>query len=405
MSKPVFFCVSVFLSTLSIAAAQEGAAPAPPPGATSFWGQNADVDALRQELRQVLQQQLQTPPPGAAALQGKDALRERARALGRQLRDRLYARFLEVTEREMGPMQGLQLVTVPLEALDERGRVVEVPVNVQTRPLRRLTDAVVAPKMSFVMGTDDLALSIYDALPSIVEPAEREPFRRTYTGEAAEAIATEAKVIVALKGGEWREPQGDQPIANAVAIRGLDIDKGLLSNGNKTYDDTLYVVVDAEGATEVYEYRMTTESSNEKRGIGRLDSKQVIYVRGLHRGKDPAYRLKEESAEGTRQGLKGTYKITGANVHSAYSRRLIDSTTPLSPNVSLGCQVIAAGKSAFEKEMVFFLDKKGVKEFPYTIVDGEELSALDRALLQQQHQSILAHAIRREAASVSSTSD
>lgn len=393
MSSKAFATVCVSAVLVSIGAL----AQAPPPGASSFWGQNPDLDALRQELRQVLQQQLQNAPSGAAPLRG-DALKERAREIGRQLRDRLLARFLEVTERELGPMQALRFEAVPLEALDERGRVVEVPVNVQTRPLRRLTDAAVAPKFRFVMGADDLALSIYDALPRSVEPADAEPFRRTYTGEAAEAIATEAKVIVALKGGEWREPQGPEPVANAVAVRGLDLDRGLLSNGNKTYDDTLYIVVDAAGVTEVHEYRMTTESSSEKRGVGRLDAKQVVYVRGLHKGKDPGYRLKEESAEGTRTGLEGTYRITGANIHSAYAKRPIDSTTPLSPNVSLGCQVIAAGKRPFEKELVFFLDEKGVKEFPYTIVDGEELSALDHALLQQQRQSILAHAIPRPAA-------
>lgn len=187
---------------------------------------------------------------------------------------------------------------------------------------------------------------------------------------------------------------GDVP--GAGMVRGLDLDRGLPPNDNRTYDDTMYVVIDAGGEeTEVYEYRMTTESSSTERGVGRLDAMQVVYVRRLHRGKDPGYRLKGDSAEGTREGIEGTQRIVGANIHSAYAKREIKSDTPLSPNVSLGCQVIAASKQGFEKTMVEVLDGKGVTEFPYTIVDGKELEVLNEALRARQKHSLLVLSIPR----------
>jgi hypothetical protein len=187
----------------------------------------------------------------------------------------------------------------------------------------------------------------------------------------------------------------------------LDLKRGLVANSNERYDDTLYVVLEAfEAAPEVYEYRMTTESSSDEKGVGRLKSLQVTYVRGLHRRKDPAYRLKGNVAEGTREGLEGTYDIVGANIHSAYSKRPIDGDTPLKPNVSLGCQVVAASKSAFEKSLVFPLDKKGVKQFPYTIVDGAELALFNQTLLEHQQHSVLVHRLPRpEAIRISRTSE
>jgi hypothetical protein len=213
----------------------------------------------------------------------------------------------------------------------------------------------------------------------------------------------EARLLVTLKGGEWSAPQAEQRGANAVAVRGLDMDRGLIANSNKTYDDTMYVILEGgETGTEVYEYRLTTESSDERRGVGRLDAKQVQYVRGLHKGKDPGYRLKTNAAEGSRQGLEGTFQIVGANIHSAYARQPIDSATPLKPNVSLGCQVVASGKRAFEQTLVFVLDKKGIQTFPYTIVNGEELAALDAALQQSRRRSVLVHLVSRPAAASNS---
>ena len=46
--------------------------------------------------------------------------------------------------------------------------------------------------------------------------------------------------------------------------------------------------------------------------------------------------------------------------------------------------MVAASKRAFERSLVVFLDNKGIKQFPYTIVDGEELALLDRTLLERQ---------------------
>jgi hypothetical protein len=324
-------------------------------------------------------------------------LQERARVIAEQIRERVLTRLQEAIQQNMGPMQALQWETVPLEAVDRKGNIVDIPMNIPTRPLRTLTIPDNTMKTNYIVGsTDNLALTLYDNLPREVEPEETAIFERAYVGEDARAVEAEARLLVSLKGGEWVEPTDGERVANAVAIRGLDLDEGLKPNGNKTYDDTMYLVITEPGhEVEAYEYRMTTESSSTQRGVGRLDSKQVWYVRGLHRGKDPAYRLKGSVAEGTRAGLAGSYQIAGANIHSAYSRRTIDSETPLSPNVSLGCQVIAAGKTQFEKSMVKVLDAKSIKEFPYTIVDGEELSVLDNALAQRQRQSILVHGVPR----------
>jgi hypothetical protein len=217
-----------------------------------------------------------------------------------------------------------------------------------------------------------------------------------YTGQSAVAIATEARLLVALKGGIWRESSAGEAVANAVAVRGLDLELGLKGNSNRTYDDTLFVVVEAPGAAvEAYEYRLTTESSSTRRGVGRLDSKQVKYLRGLHKGKDPAYRLLGDKATGTRVGREGTYEILGANIHSAYTSQEISSETPLATNVSLGCQVVAASKRAFEKSLVSLLDSKRIKEFPYMIVDDEELALVDRSLRANGKASVLVAAVPR----------
>ena len=206
----------------------------------------------------------------------------------------------------------------------------------------------------------------------------------------------EARLIVMLKGGEWAAPESKKPVANAIAVRGLDFEKGLKENWNKTYDDTMYLVLEtATGPAEVYEYRMTTESSSESKGVGRLESKQVTYVRGKHRGTDPGYRLQGNAAPGTRVGIKGAQQITGANIHSAYSKRPINSETPLQPNVSLGCQVVAASKQDFEKSLVQTLDQRGVKQFLYTIVDDAELAELNKILESQGVKSVLASAVSR----------
>lgn len=312
------------------------------------------------------------------------------------IRQRVQDRIRVAIEGEFGPMPPLQTEQVELEALDDDGRTVTVPVEVAARPLRPLNVPSYASRAYSVLQSGNLALTLYDTLPQSVRPEADQGYRRIYTGEEAQALAAEARLVVSLKGGEWREPQGARPVANAVAVRGLDLARGLGPNGNTTYDDTMYLIVDAAGAqTEVYECRMTTESSNTDPGVGRLNSMQVIYVRGLHRGTDPAYRLKGNAAEGTRSGQQGAHQITGANLHSAYTTRTIDSTTPLSPNVSLGCQVVAASKRDFEKNVVALLDAKGIREFPYTIVEGDELAMLNRTLNERGKHSLLVEGIPR----------
>jgi len=313
-----------------------------------------------------------------------------------ELRQRLRDDMNVAVQEMFGLPEPLREERVRLEAVDAEGNVIEAPVVVQTRKLRSLTAPDVSRKTFRLLSEDGLALELYEGIPEPIEPEQSMRFLRAYTGDDAEAIAMEARLIVTLKGGEWAEPEGDKPAGNAIAVRGLDLSKGLVNNSNKTYDDTMYVVVERSiGPTEVFEYRATTESSSEKRGVGRLKAKQVIYYRGLHRGKDPAYRLVGNVAEGTRSGLEGEYEITGANIHSAYTSRAIDSSTPLSPNVSLGCQVVAASKGDFEQSMVFMLDKKGVKRFPYTIVDDGEVAELDRILQRQGKESVLVRALPR----------
>ena len=374
--------------------------PPPPPLPLA----DMSLEELRQEILVYLEGHLASPgtetAPGDASgkAASRDALRKRAQELLAIFRKRVHSDMMARIERDFGLNAPLRSESVQLEAEDEHGRIVEVPVSVETRELRSLTLPSNRAKMHALMGEEDLTLALYSGAPETIAPRESKGFMRAYAGEEASALAMEAKLVITLKGGEWVESDGSGTVANAIAVRGLDMDQGLHDNTNKRYDDTMFVIVeDAQGTFSAYEYRMTTESSSEKRGVGRLDSKQVIYVRGLHRGVDPAYKLKGGAAEGTRVQMEGDFKILGANVHSAYSRRPITSETPLKENVSLGCQVVAASKSDFEKSMVYALDKLGVKEFPYTIVDEEELAFLDESLQEKGKRSLLVHAVSRGA--------
>lgn len=381
--------------------------------------QDADIEKLRQELRHVLLDQLQKQQEKSAAPQSKknargagktsgarqspgtleDRLQQRAREIGERIRERVFAELYRLIDAKLGPPLPSESETIQLDATDKRGTIFQVPVTVRMRPLRLLTDPATAEQTASILDVGEIAVTLYDNLPDPVKPMDDEGFWRMYAADDAEAIKSEAKLLVSFKGGEWREPNSTHAVANVVAVRGLDLDLGLKPNGNKTYDDTMYVIVDAPSKnTEVYEFRMTTESSSTNRGVGRLDSKQVTYVRGLHRGKDPAYRLRDDSAPGTRSGIEGTVAILGANIHSAYAKRAIDSATPLAPNVSLGCQVIASSKKAFEQALIQQLDKKGIKEFPYTIIDGDELLVFERALERKAKRSVLAYGIARDAA-------
>lgn len=379
-----------------------------PPRASSM-----TVEELRQEIRALLDEHLRTYGPPTAPGQppshgngnargavsrdpGAELLRQ-GQALVELLRDRVQADLMARLERDFGIRPALQTERVPLEAIDSRGNVVMVEVPVETRELRQLTLPSNVSRMHALVSDEDLTLALYTDVPSTIAPEEKDAFVRHYTGEEARAIAMEARLIVTLKGGAWVEAGASERVANAIAIRGLDWADGLKSNTNTRYDDTMFVILeDARGAVEAHEYRMTTESSSAEKGVGRLDSKQVTYVRGLHRGKDPGYRLKGDSADGTRVAMEGEYKIAGANIHSAYAKQTITSETPLKENVSLGCQVVAAGKSPFEKSLVFMLDAKGVKQFPYTIVGNDEMVFLDTSLREKGKRSLLVHAIARD---------
>ena len=302
---------------------------------------------------------------------------------------RVQEDFKNQVEQELGIAPERE-ETVTLEAIDADGNTVEIPYTTNVRPLRNLTDARVRRGAQSLMDTDSLALDLYDIVPEPIVFDDRIPFRRHYTGEHARAIAMEARLIVELKGGEWAEPPPGGRVANAIAVRGLDLDIGFKENTNQRYDDTMYIVIDyADGASETYEYRMTTESSSNERGVGRLHSRQVTYVRGLHRGKDPAFRLKGNSARGSRVGREGEFDIVGANIHSAYSRRPITSESPLPNNVSLGCQVIAAGKADFETSFIQLLDAKGIKQFLYTIVANGEVEVFNELVTNGGQQSVL----------------
>lgn len=368
------------------------------------------IDQLRQEIRTYLEEQLREQntqkradgngTKSKAQRRGEplspDALKQHARELLRQLRTRVQADLMVRIEQEFGVPAEPKLEPIPLEAVDQKGDAVMIDVPVETRELRRLTLPANRARTYAVVGDEDLTLALYTDVPTSIAPVDTAAFVRHYESDGAAAIAMETRLIVTLKGGDWVQANGGKRVANAVAIRGLDLANGLHENSNKRYDDTMFVVLeDSNGDFEVYEYRMTTESSSEEKGVGRLDSKQVTYVRGLHRGEDPGYCLKGGSADGTRVDMEGAYKIAGANIHSAYAKRVITSDTPLKENVSLGCQVVAAGKTPFEKSLVFTLDDKGVTEFPYTIVDEEEMALLDEALQEKGKQSVLVRAIAR----------
>ncbi|MBM3289946.1 MAG: hypothetical protein FJY92_07320 [Candidatus Hydrogenedentes bacterium] len=410
----------LFAALLPCAGYAQGVAPGPTPLQkieTSLEAQGVDVEALRVELRAVLVQLLVEQQLHAGATKGKsksggaesveDRLKRRVREIGEEIRQRIFAGMQRLIDERLGPRQAVESETVMLDTLGKRGAIVQTPITVKMRPLRLLSEPANAEQATSIVAAEGFAISLYEDVPSPVSPVsplDDEGFWRTYGGDNARAIKTEAKLLVSMKGGDWTECDGTRPAANVVAVRGLDLALGLKPNGNQTYDDTMYAIVDAPNAdTEVFEYRMTTESSSAGRGVGRLASRQVTYVRGLHRGTDPAYRLKDDSAEGTRTGTQGTVKILGANIHSAYAKKTIDSTTPLAPNVSLGCQVVASGKKDFEKALVQLLDKKGVKEFLYTIVDGDELQVLDNALEQKSMKSVLAHGIARGPAATTKT--
>jgi len=369
-----------------------------PPPAT----QNIDVDTLRQELRALLddyeneKQSEQIKEKNSQSESRKERLKRRAHEIGEEIRQRLFAELQVFIAQNFGPQFKIESTRVSLEAVNGKGQITEIPVNIQVRPLRLLSDPMNVSLSQSVLGTNEVAFNLYEDLPLSVTYTDEEAFWRNYTEDNASSIKTEAKMLVALKGGGWREMDGPKPVANVIAVRGLDFDDGLKENGNRTYDDTMFVIVEnPQSESEVFEYRITTESSSVKRGVGRLDSKQVTYVRGLHRGKDPGYRLKNDLADGTRTGLEGSFQITGANIHSAYTKLTIDSETLLSPGVSLGCQVVATGKRPFENAMVSVLDKKDIKEFFYTIVEGGELEVLDTALRQNGKQSVLIHGIPR----------
>ncbi len=373
-------------------------APEPPPEKKTASDYAKDIGAVLREMQQVRQAQRSAAASGSASTPNslQDTINKQAQILAEAVSNRMGVDFQERVYQIFGAPAPLKDETVMLEAVDEQGNTTEVPMVVKTRELRSLTQQNVANKALHLLIEDDIATDFYKDIPEPVEAGAGNNFQRLYEAEGATAIAMEMRLIVMLKGGEWAEPEGNKPAANAIAVRGLDFEKGLLPNSNKTYDDTMYIVVEKPAAPpEVLEYRMTTESSSEKKGVGRLKSKQVIYVRGKHKGTDPGYRLLGNAAPGTRVGRKGEQQITGANIHSAYSRRPIDSATPLSPNVSLGCQVVAASKNDFEKSLVAALDKLGVKQFPYTIVDDAELAEFNKILESQGEKSILANVVAR----------
>lgn len=358
------------------------------------------LDALQTFLAGLIadyQQRSKTGDPTGSIL-----LRDRIATLRQELRARIHQALSENIAQQMGMPPKPRDETVKLEAIDEAGNPTEVQFTTTVRPLRSLTEAAVARSTSSLLETDGIALRLYNDIPDPLKPTDALLFRRHYVREAAEAIAMEARLIIELKGGLWNTEFVDGVAANALAIRGLDLDRGLSENSNRTYDDTLYMILEyQDNPTEVYEYRMTTESSSTEKGVGRLQSRQVIYIRGLHRGKDPAFRLEGNAAKGTRLGSEGVYDITGANIHSAYTSRIINSDTPLSPNVSLGCQVIAASKTDFEENMITLLDSKRVARFPYTIVGNDEIQYLDQLLREKGKTSVLVRALPRKATGTS----
>ncbi|MFO7973909.1 MAG: hypothetical protein R6V12_04665 [Candidatus Hydrogenedentota bacterium] len=395
--SPRFLVVFIFPLMLLQCATAPKPAPEPPPEEERAPNDVGEIGALLEEMREIRQAQ-QSPEEtgGAASRTLQERLNEGARVLAKALSNRMGIDFQERVYQMFGAPAPLKDETVMLEAVDKKGNVTEVPVVVPTRELRSLTDRNVAQKAFRLVSEDEVATEFYKKVPEPVKAGAETTFQRVYGEVDATAISMEMRLIVALKGGEWDEPEGNKPAANAIAVRGLDFKKGLLENSNKTYDDTMYVAVEKSSEPpEVFEYRMTTESSSEDRGVGRLKSKQVIYVRGKHRGTDPAYRLLGNAAPGTRVGLEGEHQITGANIHSAYTKRLIDSETPLQPNVSLGCQVVATSKSEFEKAMVKPLDRREVKRFLYTIVDDAELREFNRILSSQGAESVLVYTVAR----------
>lgn len=262
---------------------------------------------------------------------------------------------------------------------DKEGNVILQDYQAEdVRELRNISDDLYRDKTREILSSDKgkkLIGAQKDTLPE-TKGQRLNNWCTEYSGASARQLGRELMALVALKGGVWREPQEGRTIVNAVAIRGRDFDKGLCNNDRKNYDDTLFLVKDTTKNTSstslIREYRITTESSNPMDGVGKLASKQFVYLEGLHKAQYPAYRMKGGSGEGTRNGQSGKAAISGANLHS--SMRLdgnaVNSDFPLPQNMSLGCQVVACSQTQFEADVISFV--KPAVEFPYTIAESSE---------------------------------
>jgi len=218
------FAASVSILALVQCATVEESEPEPQKAETT------ELDRLREELQDILADQIRQRRSGE--LPGTEsgergplaqAVRNRAEEVMAELRQRLRDDMNVAVQEMFGLPEPLREERVRLEAVDAEGNVREAPVVVQTRKLRSLTAPDVSRKTFRLLSEDGLALELYEGIPEPIEPEQSMRFLRAYTGDDAEAIAMEARLIVTLKGGEWAEPEGDKPAGNAIAVRGLDL--------------------------------------------------------------------------------------------------------------------------------------------------------------------------------------
>ncbi len=132
-----------------------------------------------------------------------------------QLIERVQSELQSAIVKEFGPPQSARNEEVALEALDSRGNVIEVPVTVETRPLRRISDRDNAARLPMVLGLGRPVVAGYEGLLGRVTSTDSGFYRRIYTGDAADAIALESRTLVLLKGGECKKPR----INNASPMR------------------------------------------------------------------------------------------------------------------------------------------------------------------------------------------
>ena len=156
-----------------------------PPEKKAFSGASSRIAGILREMSEVRKAQ---PPEGEAnadaAASGQSALEQRlnkrAQILAKAVSREMGVDFETRVYQMFGAPEPIKDETVLLEAVDDKGNVSEVPVVVQTRQLRSLTDQAVAVKAMRLAGEEQLATEFYKEVPEPVQAETASAFRRVY---------------------------------------------------------------------------------------------------------------------------------------------------------------------------------------------------------------------------------